>query len=194
MNVSLWNDALAETAWRCCALYSIYDDEDVMLQHFLLFVALLNISLSAPVGITSIWSQNTNPTGTNKHSHDLLLVCRVFNNQGLNSTLPPVHPKEFFLCCITVSLLFFVCACVCICVCPSRCYGGEERHTARHESVELKWPGGADWNSGTHGGPGTWYKHKDTQPHICNHSQTLRSTMRCEFILHRRNGSLNCLE
>lgn len=31
-----------------------------------------------------------------------------------------------------LSLLHFVCAC------PSRCYGGEERHSARDESVELK--------------------------------------------------------
>lgn len=49
----------------------------------------------------------------------------------------------------TVGVYFFFllklqCLTVCACVCVSRCHGGEERHLAGHESVELKRPGGAD--------------------------------------------------
>lgn len=46
---------------------------------------------------------------------------------------------------------------VCLDLCPSRCYGGEERHPAGNEPVELQRPGGADRNAGTHGGPVAWY-------------------------------------
>lgn len=34
-------------------------------------------------------------------------------------------------------LHFLMCVCLYLCVCPSRCYGGEECHSAGNESVEL---------------------------------------------------------